>query len=75
MVDGELNKKLSASVEFATLGTVLLAAIALRSYKLGSWPLEGDELNTLRDSLTTSLLTGPKPLLFFLNYSYLKTKM
>lgn len=51
-----------------TVGAICLLGAALRLYRLGHWSLEGDELNTLRDSLVTSGLHGTRPLLFFLNY-------
>lgn len=51
------------------LGGVILLGAALRFYRLGHWNL-GDEAEifTLRDSLVTTWLQGPKPLLFFLNH-------
>ena len=52
------------------VAVALLTAVAaaLRVYRLSYWSLEGDEIFTLRDSLTTVWLRGPKPLLFFLNH-------
>jgi hypothetical protein len=47
---------------------VTALAVALRVYRLGYWSLEGDEIYTLRDSLTTVWLSGSRPLLFFLNH-------
>jgi hypothetical protein len=44
-----------------------LLALALRAWHLGSWGFEGDEIFTLRDSLTPKL-TNPRPLLYFLNH-------
>jgi dolichyl-phosphate-mannose-protein mannosyltransferase len=49
------------------LGCLILLAIALRFWRLGTWNLEGDEIFTLRDSLSPRF-TNPRPLLYFLNY-------
>ncbi len=56
------------SFSAAVIVAVTLLAAALRIYRLGSWSFWGDEIYTLRDSLTASWLVGPKPLLFFLNH-------
>lgn len=47
---------------------IVVVAAGLRIFRLGAWPLAGDEIFTLRDSLTGYSLSGPKPLLFFLNH-------
>jgi hypothetical protein len=39
---------------------------------LGYWGLEGAEIFTLRDSLVTYNLQGSRPLLFFLNYHFIR---
>lgn len=65
------NSTLRFRAEVLALGGILLAGMLLRIYKFHTWSLEGDELNTLRDSLTIRTLLGPKPLLFFLNYHLL----
>ncbi|NIR44988.1 MAG: hypothetical protein GWN53_11225 [Gammaproteobacteria bacterium] len=44
-------------------------AAALRLYRLTYWNIEGDEINTLRDSLAfPGLFNSAKPLLFFFNH-------
>lgn len=52
------------------IGVVAVTAVGalLRLYRLGHWALEGDEIFTLRDSLTMVWLRGPRPLLYFLNH-------
>lgn len=55
------------------LATVFGIAALLRMFRLGMWALEGDEINTLRDSLSTTVLHGSKPLLFFLNHHLIGT--
>lgn len=54
------------------MAVLLVLGAALRLYRLGDWSLAGDEIYTLRDSLTTATLAGPKPLLFFLNYHVIR---
>jgi dolichyl-phosphate-mannose-protein mannosyltransferase len=49
------------------LAGLILLAIGLRFARLGSWGLEGDEIFTLRDSLTPQF-GNPRPLLYLLNY-------
>jgi hypothetical protein len=50
----------------ALLGIISLASV-LRFWRLGDWSLGGDELFTLRDSLT--LRPGnPRPIIYFLNH-------
>ncbi|HEV8178523.1 MAG TPA: glycosyltransferase family 39 protein, partial [Gemmatimonadales bacterium] len=56
----------------ALLVALLATATALRLYHLGSWGLEGAEIFTLRDSLTTRTLRGSRPLLFFFNYHLIR---
>jgi len=50
------------------LGATCVVGAVLRFYRLGDWSFSGEEVHTLRDSLTTVWLSGPKPLLFFLNH-------
>lgn len=52
------------------VGVFVLTALAasLRGFRLDYWGLEGDEIFTLRDSLAAAWLSGPKPLIFFLNH-------
>jgi uncharacterized membrane protein len=45
----------------------MLLAAGLRFARLGDWGLEGDEIFTLRDSVTPRL-NNPRPLLYFLNH-------
>ncbi|MDH3457050.1 MAG: glycosyltransferase family 39 protein [Gemmatimonadota bacterium] len=52
---------------WGVLGLTVLG-LALRGYRLGAWGLSGDEVFTLRDSVSRTSLVGPKPLLFLLNY-------
>lgn len=48
-------------------GLTVLALI-LRAWRLGNWGFEGDEVFTLRDSVSQPRLDNPRPLLYFLNY-------
>lgn len=52
---------------------VLGMAALLRVYRLSSWSLYSDELNTLRDSVGSVSLEAPKQLLFVLNRYLLGT--
>jgi len=61
---GEERGRLAPSLLVAAL---VALAIALRLLQLGHWSFEGDEIYTLRDSLSPSF-TNPRPLLYFLNY-------
>jgi mannosyltransferase len=49
------------------LVALVVLAFALRFWRLGSWGFEGDEIHTLRDSLSPKL-RNPRPLLYFLNH-------
>jgi len=52
----------------AILGGLVVLAAALRVYRLTYWSFDGDEMNTLRDSLAPPDILNPKPLLFLLNH-------
>lgn len=56
-----------------TLIAVVASAAVLRVYRLSSWSFYSDEVNTLRDSVGSVSLEGPKQLLFFLNRYLLGT--
>lgn len=47
---------------------LLLATVATRFYRLSEWSFAGDELYTLRDSISPQLIESSKPLLFWLNH-------
>jgi hypothetical protein len=51
---------------------LLLVAALLRSFRLGHWGLKGDEIFTLRDSLTTAWPSSAKDLLFCFNYHLIR---
>ncbi|MGH7498432.1 MAG: glycosyltransferase family 39 protein [Gemmatimonadales bacterium] len=60
----EARRGLSPAVLVAGM---LLLAVVLRFWRLGFWGFEGDEIYTLRDSLTPQF-DNPRPLMYLLNY-------
>jgi uncharacterized membrane protein len=46
---------------------LIIVAILLRSWRLGTWSLDGDEIHTLQDSLVLRP-ENPRPLLYLLNH-------
>jgi mannosyltransferase len=64
------NRLLSERARFGVILAALFGiAVALRSYRLTYWNIEGDEINTLRDSLSLpGFFNSAKPLIFFLNH-------
>ncbi|MBA3497810.1 MAG: glycosyltransferase family 39 protein [Gemmatimonadales bacterium] len=51
----------------AVLAALIVLALALRFYRLGDWGFEGDEIFTLRDSLSLRP-NNPRPLIYLLNH-------
>lgn len=57
----------SSQLQWLLVAAVIIAAV-LRFFHLSEWSFNGDEMNTLRDSIQSSGLRSPKPLLFLLNH-------
>ncbi len=63
----EAAERRSGPAATLVLTGLIVLALALRSWRLGDWGFEGDEIFTLRDSLQPKL-TNPRPLIYFLNH-------
>lgn len=49
---------------------LMVSGLLLRVFRFSRWPLEENEVFTLRDSLFNFSLSGPKPLIFALNHYF-----
>ncbi len=58
----------------ALLGGLIVLALVVRFWKLGTWNLEATEIFTLKDSLHPRL-TNPRPLSYLLNYYLIRPMM
>lgn len=71
---GQYPRRGAVDTSALTLAAVLLLAAALRIYGLFEWPLEQDELYTVRDSLGFNIAVHYKrPLYFLLQHVILQT--
>ena len=66
MISGATEARRSPSPALLVAGMLVLAVL-LRFWRLGFWGFEGDEIYTLRDSLSPQL-SNPRPLIYLLNY-------
>lgn len=56
----------------AVLLALLAAAVASRFFRLGTWPLFGDEIYTLQDSAEFTFSLHGRPLLYWLNHQLVR---
>lgn len=68
MEEGRTSSRRRRRWFWAGVLALLVAAAVTRFYRLGSWPLFGDEYYTLRDSVDVVLSLTTRPLLFWLNH-------